>query len=260
MQAPCWNVWKQSQLNFRATVPTGCTSSSLALWLSLRKWAAMLETRRLSTRSEIFYFGKIFHRLILRLNKASTLVSWHLWTMPPGCQLCFFLLLSKPDPGLQLLLPKTTWEWHVSSISFVFIFLIPSLDFVLVVYLEICFRNMPIFYKNKFDNLTEINIDKKKFSQQFLMRCLCSPRHNGIWTPAGSMHGHYEEEHGGVRGATGQSVRLKGSFVSLSKEIINQSSLNKKHFIPGKDIQLLSGAWTEKRWLLWGDSANSRRH
>ena len=167
MQAPCWNVWKQSQLNFRATVPTGCTSSSLALWLSLRKWAAMLETRRLSTRSEIFYFGKIFHRLILRLNKASTLVSWHLWTMPPGCQLCFFLLLSKPDPGLQLLLPKTTWEWHVSSISFVFIFLIPSLDFVLVVYLEICFRNMPIFYKNKFDNLTEINIDKKEVLPTF---------------------------------------------------------------------------------------------
>ena len=95
MQAPCWNVWKQSQLNFRATVPTGCTSSSLALWLSLRKWAAMLETRRLSTRSEIFYFGKIFHRLILRLNKASTLVSWHLWTMPPGCQLCFFFTFIK---------------------------------------------------------------------------------------------------------------------------------------------------------------------
>ena len=61
------------------------------------------------------------------------------------------------------------------------------------------------------------------------------------------MHGHYEEEHGGVRGATGQSVRLKGSFVSLSKEIINQSSLNKKHFIPGKDIQLLSGEWSKRR-------------
>ena len=127
----------------------------------------------------------------------------------------FFLLLSKPDPGLQLLLPKTTWEWHVSSISFVFIFLIPSLDFVLVVYLETCFRNLPIFYKNKFDNLTEINIDKKKFSQQFLMRCLCSPRHNGIWTPAGSMHGHYEEEHGGVRGAAGQSLWVKGSNVKF---------------------------------------------
>ena len=171
----------------------------------------------------------------------------------------FFLLLLKPDPGLQLLLPKTTWEWHVSSISFVFIFLIPSLDFVLVVYLETCFRNLPIFYKNKFNNLTEININKKKYSQHFLMRCLCSPRHNGIWTPARSMHGHYEEEHGGVRGAAGQSVRLKGSFVSVSKEIINQSFLDKKHFIPGKDIQLLRGAWTEKRWLLWGDSANSRR-
>ena len=160
----------------------------------------------------------------------------------------FFLLLLKPDPGLQLLLPKTTWEWHVSSISFVFIFLIPFLDFVLVlvVYLETCFRNLPIFYKNKFDSLTEINIIKKKYSQHFLMRCLCSPRHNGIWTPAWSMHGHYEEEHGGVRGAAGQSVRLKGSFVSVSKEIINQSFLDKKHFIPGKDIQLLRGAWTEK--------------
>ena len=260
MQAPCWNVWKQSQLNFRATVPTGCTSSSLALWLSLRKWAAMLETRRLSTRSEIFYFGKIFHRLILRLNKASTLVSWHLWTMPPGGQLCFFFTFIKTWSRAATVAAKDNVRVACKFHFVCFVFLIPSLDFVHVVYLETCFRNLPIFYKNKFDNLTEIDIDKKKFSQHFLMRCLCSPRHNGIWTPAGSMHGHYEEEHGGVRGATGQSVRLKGSFVSISKEIINQSSLNKKHFIPGKDIQLLSGAWTEKRWLLWGDSANSRRH
>ena len=77
---------------------------------------------------------------------------------------------------------------------------------------------------------------------------ICSPGHDGLWAAAGAVHGHHEEEHGGVRGAAGQSLWVKGSKVKFwSYQYENQIFLAivlnylKKLQYGGK--QLIDKAW-----------------
>ena len=104
---------------FREIVLMGCTLSNRALWLCWRRWAAMPATRRLSTRSTSTFkkLSPFYNSQMLRWNKGSTLASLHLWTMRPGDQNLFLCKTWFFDSGRPLLQPRTTSEWHVSSIS-----------------------------------------------------------------------------------------------------------------------------------------------